>query len=158
MLRRIALSVVAAVAVCVAANQASAQAPICEYNPFTGQIVFKNLNNVFAMRLFSTSGALVGGSTGNELGFSLTERTPTLYSWLTFGPGVTSPEANAGNIVTAQGALLPDTDYSFDYVVGTFSGDITPGDFVRIPEPSTMALAGLGVVGAVAIRRRRRAA
>lgn len=149
MLRKIALAFVAVTFVSIATDVASA-APKAIYDPATGNVKFDGFDNVFSARFFSTSGALKP-NLGADLGFALTEKTATLYSWLTFGPGITNASLNVGDIVTPG---TPLADLSFDYAAGSLTAPITPGVIELVPEPATFAMAGIGLIGCVAARRR----
>jgi hypothetical protein len=159
MLHRILLSVVAVVLIGVVATNASAQT--ATYDANTGEITFDGFDQIAGMRLFSASGSLAPGA-GNDLGFALTEKTATLYSWLTFATPISGDGLSAGIIAPAgwdEAQALQ--DLSFDYKAGTFTAVDTPGtvrwvgDIVITPEPGTFVLAGLGLVGLGLIRRRK---
>ena len=127
--------------------------PVATYDFATGEIIFDQFDGVTAVRLFSDAGNLIP-NVGEGLGYPLTERTETLYSWLDFGAGVTGDGLSAGNIV-APGT--PGSDLSFDYKLGLIA-PITVGEIITIndvPEPATLAIAGVGILGMFVSRRRR---
>ncbi len=133
--------------------QSSFAQPVANYDAASGNISFDGFAGVSSVRLFSAGGNLIP-NVGEALGFSLTEKTATLYSWLDFGAGITGEGLSAGNIVTPGTAL---SDLLFDYKIG-LSGPLTDGAIVAtdvVPEPTTLALAGLSMIGFVATRRRR---
>ena len=103
--------------------QSSMALPTAVYDSATGNITFNEFAGVNTVRLFSTAGNLIDG-VGNGLGFSLTEKTTTLYSWVDFGGGITGEGLDAGNIVTPGTAV---SDLLFDYKIG-LAGPVTVGD------------------------------
>ncbi len=125
--------------------------PVANYDAATGNISFDGFDGVSSVRLFSAGGNLIP-NIGETLGFGLTEKTATLYSWLDFGAGITGDALSAGNIVTPGTTL---SDLAFDYKIG-LAGPLTVGAIIPVvPEPTTLALAGLSMIGFVATRRRR---
>lgn len=150
----IALTVSAITA--VAAQTANAQAQGI-YDPDTGDLVISGFSNLGGLRL---AGPGVPANSPDALGGFADESIPGEVSWLFFAPK---------NETLGVGPLLPtdlfqsqfDQDEYQAFWVETGAGGnqvpiaITGGLTEVIPEPGTIALAGLGLIGLGLVRRRR---
>ncbi|MCF8067989.1 MAG: PEP-CTERM sorting domain-containing protein [Desulfobacterales bacterium] len=101
----------------------------------------------------------LNGNTGHELGIRLDN-----YSILT--------SANDGDLITWSGQVALDLDFS-DFIIGTWTGNrliandsdelmllgngynIVVGGVSPVPEPTTMLLVGLGLIGFAGVARRK---
>lgn len=133
----------------------SAQAATMEYDYSTGNIVFKELANPIGLTIRSASGKLLGDG-GLNIG-QLYDKAlaPNALAWSNFGGFGTGPHT-AGLVVAPK---TPASDLTFEFVAG-FGSPVATGTVSvinNIPEPATIAMAGLGAIGLVAAARRRNA-
>lgn len=144
------LSVFSMIAV---ANVASA-APVAWYNPGNGGIYFKNDSGAALANasILSLSGKLktaadllaINGATKDD------SELPFAFTYL----GLPAGDSFAGSIV-APGTL--GTEMTFEYRTGSLTGPLLQGELITVPEPATIAMGGLGLIGVVAAARRRKA-
>lgn len=155
--RRLCVSLFVVVLLFAAARQrahAQFNYPHVRYDVPTGNVKFMMVPPIFAIRLFSSESLLIP-DVGNNMGFQLTEKTASLYSWLA-STRISAPVLDAGNIVQP-------VEYSrrfhliADYVA-TFPGIIKPMPIVYVPEPPTLllAVASFVMLGAYRLSRGRR--
>lgn len=159
MIKKLSLTL-AVVALSLTAGEAFAQltgSEVAVYDPATGNVVLNSLSNVGGIQ---ADGSGVPNGTANALGGFVTPATDSV-SWLFFSP-LNGDGHNLGNIFPLS---LPQTDFDGGaYSVGlviTGSGISTPtsipitgGLTDVIPEPATYLLAGIGMLGLAAVRRR----
>jgi hypothetical protein len=137
------------IAGCLSAANASAQ--VATIDGATGMVTIDGTGYV-GIDLNSSEGALIAananaGPAGTTFDVAL---APNNLAWLNFG-GFPNP-FNLGNVLPP--GLLTNPGVTIGFVGSDFQ--TRPGEivFVPVPEPSTMLMAGLGVLG-LAFRRRR---
>ena len=146
---------IAVVAVMGLTSVASA-APKAIYNPATGNVVFVNDTAAAfpAAYLLSASSALTtDGSKLMDIPGATKDNAdlPMGYTYLNLPVGT----FNTGNMVTPGTALA---DLTFQYYEVSLTTPVKTGTVelaVNIPEPTTLAMAGLGLIGVVAAARRK---
>jgi len=151
-------ALIAAVTVVAAANVASA-VPTAYYNPANGAIFLSNDTGLelAVANLKSPSGKFNGENlaipgTTNDFGDK-----PNFLVY--FGLDTTTSEPSSwwkvGNAVQGGG---PIGDIAFSFFTSFVSGQVEQnGLVVQVPEPTTIAMGGLGLIGIVAAARRRKA-
>ncbi len=161
-MRNILTLTIALTGLCLVAGDALAQTAV--YDPATGSIVLNGLDNVGGIQLSTTDNggadSLVEAN-GQALGGFLSATGGQQLDWLFFsalndGPFDLGTVAKTGLLQTAIEANY------FLGVVITGSGDSDPrnnpiaitGGLV-VPEPATMMLVGMGLIGFIGTRRRR---
>ena len=124
------------------------------YNVATGEVGVDAPagTDLTSINIDSASGIFTGDAAMN-LGGSFDNDADNNIFKATFGSSFGS--LSFGNV--AQAGLSEDFVAGDLTVVGSLAGggDLGAVDLVYIPEPSTLMLLGLGVVGVLAIRRRR---
>ena len=152
------LALIVAATVVGAAGSALA-VPTAFYNPGTGGIYMKNDTGA-ALGAFAvisagsnvkTDGGLfapVGGAQFDP------GDLPGGFTYLTFPATNTEFGLSIGNVITPG---TPVSDLSSIYYVNLSTGVQSQGLVVEIPEPATIAMGGLGLIGVVAAARRRKA-
>jgi len=147
------LTVVVAVLYSVASTDfANAQEAVYDFQ--TGNIVFNNISGDLALTILAPEADFLKGNATNLGGAAFSTNTAMngSISWTNF-IGINGTGLDAGNII------VPMTDpslLSFLRLVSlsnSVSGTIQTINM--IPEPTTLALAGLGLCGLLATRRRR---
>jgi hypothetical protein len=128
-------------------------APKATYNPATGNVVFSNDSGATlpAAYLLSASGNLADAANLLDIPGAVADPGdfPLGYTYLNLPVGT----HNTGNTVKPG---TPLADLSFAYYVGALTNPVTQGTVelsAVIPEPATLAMAGLGLIGLVAVRR-----
>lgn len=126
----------------------------------TGEVTFEDLANPIGLTVRSANGYLnaAGGvNIGDIFDVAL---APNALAWSKFSGFGTGP-LNAGTIVNVAGLTQTqlESDLTFE-ISPAFGAPIVTGDVVveLIPEPATIALGGLAMVGVAAVARRRRVA
>ena len=90
--------------------------------------------------------------------FNFTNATGQLPNGNTNGAGFTSPQANSHFAIFSLGIRTPDFDGGFTSTTWFISANIFADQYtiVAVPEPSTMALLGVSVLGMFTYRRFRK--
>ena len=134
------------------------------YDPATGNVVIEGIDGIGGIQFRSDENAgtdtLNGGEADNNGGF-VTPTSEQQLDWLFFDPGGKSSPINLGNVAPTglfQDRL--DNNYFLGVVItgsGVSDPRANPVPIVGgniIPEPTTVLLAGMGLVGLMAGRRR----
>lgn len=146
-----------------AVSFAVAQGPIGEYDSATGALTFKDVADLVGLRINSSTGALVGGNVTDLGGAAagnfgvVNDQSPNFIEWGNL-LGMTFDSADAG-VFIESGKDQAYLDANFEFLYRTSAdpgtdqtGTLRGGDV--IPEPTSVALIGLGLMGLVAARRR----
>ena len=162
-MRNIITVAFACVALALIASAASAEM-ISYYNPGTGAVTFDNgVEPYFGIRIDSNDGSLIFANGDKSLGGYNTGTFASLggdANFMEWGnlTGFTLPNpgsALAGMIMPAGLTQLNlDSTYTVKAVTLANTGAQVPIDLRAIPEPTTLGLAGLGLIGLVVRRRR----
>lgn len=132
-----------------------------QYDPTTGSVV---VSTDTIWNWFFTSNGNLTGDPAQGLTQQLTTDNDNTIGEGSFIAAFSYTNLNLGNVAVTG---LTANDFVFKYTIGGFSGgeeievpmkigDNSGGDPV-IPEPTTLALAGLGLCGVLTTRRRRNA-
>jgi len=144
-------ALLAVAVVAVAANVASA-APVAWYNPINGGIYFQNDHTgaLANASVISTAGNFKAASDLLSIGSSVKDDSelPFAFTYL----GLPQGQSFAGSIVKPN---TPVSDLKFEYRLNSLLEPLVQGVVVEIPEPATLAMAGLGLIGIVAAARRK---
>jgi len=140
------------VAVVLVSFVGTTNAQVAVYDYQTGSIVFNDLTGEIGLSIFAPEDRLNKGSASD-----LTGGTPAAdvgldgsITWANFG-GYNGSGIEAGNII------VPGTDpnlITFELQLDFFSRGPGTVEVVNIPEPTSLILGGLGLIGFVAARRR----
>jgi hypothetical protein len=142
-----------AIAVVLCSAGVSQAVPTVWYNAVTGNVEFQNdTANPLAVA-YITSGS--GKLSGTPLDIPGAETDPgDLPSALTY-LNLPAGKFSAGNVVE-PGTLITDIGFKYFATFGAGAqeqtGLVLPS--VVIPEPATLAMAGMGLIGFIAVRRR----
>jgi hypothetical protein len=143
------LALVAFVAVLGIASVSQA-APYAIYDAVTGTIKFSNdTGGVLAnASIISTAGSFKSAANLASIPGTVKDDSelPFAFTYLNLPNG----DSSAGAIVNLGTAM---SDLKFEYRVASLLEPITVGE-IRIPEPATVGLIGMGLIGFVAARRR----
>jgi len=129
-----------------------ANAQFVEYDPATGNVTFQELNNVGGIRLVGPGVPVVDP---DGLGGFPDTSIANEVSWLFFT--AKNGELDMGNLFpTGLWVHEIEADYSAFFVITGGGGAQEPAPILGgiIPEPSTMLMAGMGMLGLVLRRRR----
>ncbi len=153
------------VAVCAFTFVAPANAaPLATYDPGTGGVTFSDVSAIVGLRINSLGTPLVSGQ-ATDLGGAavppfgvVNDQAPNFIEWGSL-IGLNFASAFAGNVFPLGLFQTPEVDGGLQFLYRTsaaptvdVTGQIVGG--LAIPEPGTIALAGLGLVGLLASRRR----
>lgn len=126
-----------------------------------GDLVFTDVNDLVGLRINSSDASLVGGNATDLDGAAtgnfgvVNDQAPNFIEWGNL-LGMTFVESLAGNVFPAglpnQAAV--DTNYEFLYRTSADPQTDIVGVLQLVPEPTTLGIAGLGMIALVTRRRR----
>ncbi len=145
------IAIAVTIAVVTSAQFANA-VPTATYDPATGNISWSDIGDpTVVLLLISEGGNLLNG---NDFGGGVDNGdVPNAITWFSLPPIAVDGALPAGNIVN-PGTDIGDLSVQF---FESLTGGSAPGEVRAIPEPGSIALASMGLIGLVALRRRRTA-
>ncbi len=156
-------AILATVALSFSVNSSFGQTGV--YDPATGAINFMNVTDLVGLRINANDASLIGGQ-ATDLGGAaaggfgvVNDQAPNFIEWGNL-TGMTFADEFSGNIFPT-GLLQTQIDAAYEAVFRSSAAPtvdvsfaITGGLGTTVPEPTTMVMAGLGIIGLVSRRRR----
>ncbi|HCK42630.1 MAG TPA: hypothetical protein DHW22_13475 [Planctomycetaceae bacterium] len=145
-------------------NSASA-ALVATYDPANGEVTFSDVSALVGLRINASDASLIEGAATNLDGAAsgffgvVNDSAPNFIEWGNL-TGMTFADEFSGNIFPT-GLLQTQIDAAYEAVFRSSAAPtvdvsfaITGGLGTTVPEPTTMVMAGLGIIGLVSRRRR----